>query len=283
MRLAIIALIGLLTSPAYAQAPFRNGAQPLEGGLLYKSLTPAASYRWATINDWLARSMIITPSMVESERDHQAVSFDTVATLPPSSEISEEQLSLDKQAVRDIQVRLMLLGLDPNGIDGVMGRGSRAAIRVWQETVGAEPTGYMNLQQYEALKEQSEGALEKWLTLDENAELHKQPPVIAMGPNNVPGNWRYTSRCGSDSRLGRMTIIGTLSMQHVGGGNYKGTLSNSQGQSARVTATLRGRTVSMVVNFGLLYGRVNSTGRVDEHQLVVRGRDSNGCTFVASK
>lgn len=206
--------------------------------------------------------------------------------LPVGSEATETALGLDKQAVRDVQARLLVIGHDPSGLDGVVGKGMRAAIRAWQTSVNAEPTGYLNEAQLAALKAQSQGSLEEWLRSDENARLYETPPpppVLAIGPQNMSGNWRYTTNCGSGSRLGKIRITGTFSMRHAGGQTYSGTLSNSQGLRGRVNATLRGRSVSAVTNFGLLIGKVNVTARVDDDKLVLRGRDSNGCAFYASK
>ncbi|WP_367274344.1 peptidoglycan-binding protein [uncultured Tateyamaria sp.] len=206
--------------------------------------------------------------------------------MPVGSESTEKALGLDKQAIRDVQARLLVIGYDPNGVDGVVGKGTRSAIRSWQAAVSAAATGYLNEFQLIALKEQSQDALDEWLRSDDNANLYKPPPpppVLALGPRNMSGNWRYTTNCGSGSRLGRMKITGTLAMRHAGGRNYTGTLSNSQGLRGRVNATLRGRSVSAVTNFGLLIGKVSLKARVDDYKLVLRGRDSNGCSFYASK
>ncbi len=225
----------------------------------------------------------LTVTTTETGGDLVAATAETIAVMPVGSERTEKLLGLDKQAIRDIQARLLVIGHNPNGVDGVVGKGTRSAIRAWQGTVNAAPTGYLNELQLIALKEQSQNTLDEWLRSDDNAKLYKPPPVLALGPRNMSGNWRYTTNCGSGSRLGRMKITGTLAMQHAGGRNYAGTLSNSQGLRGRVSATLRGRSVSAVTNFGLLIGKVTLKARVDDYKLVLRGRDSNGCSFYASK
>ena len=203
--------------------------------------------------------------------------------LSTGTRASEELLALSKRDIRDVQARLLVIGKDPNGVDGVAGNGTRAAVRAWQDTVGAEPTGYLNSEQLAVLKEQSQARLDEWLRSDGNAKLYNPPPALAIGPRNMSGSWRYTTNCGSRSRLGKIKITGALVMQHAGGRNYTGTLSNSQGFRGRVSATLRGRSVSAVTNFGLLLGKVSLKARVDDHKLVLRGRDSNGCSFYARK
>lgn len=225
----------------------------------------------------------VTPSPAENDSDAGAIGVEAAVTLPVGSESTEKGLGLDKQAIRDIQARLMVIGHDPNGVDGVLGKGTRSAIQAWQTTVSAEPTGYLNKVQLSTLKTQSQGDLEEWLRSEDNAKLYEPPPVLAIGPQNMSGNWRYTTNCGSRSRLGRLKITGIFAMQHAGGRNYTGTLSNSQGLRGRVSATLKGRSVSAVTNFGLLVGKVNLNARVDDYELVLRGRDSNGCSFYASK
>ncbi|MEM8973181.1 MAG: peptidoglycan-binding domain-containing protein [Pseudomonadota bacterium] len=206
-----------------------------------------------------------------------------INVLPAASQDTEKAMELDKKAIRDIQARLLVIGHNPNGIDGVAGKGTRTAIRAWQAVVGADQTGYLNGHQLAALTEQSQSALEEWLRSDDNAKLYEPPPVLEIGPRNLSGNWRYTTNCGSRSRLGRTKITGTLAMRHAGGRNYSGTLSNSQGLRGRVSATLSGRSVSAVTNFGLLIGKVKLKARIDDYSLVLRGRDSNGCSFYASK
>ncbi|WP_149779223.1 peptidoglycan-binding domain-containing protein [Roseovarius litoreus] len=204
-------------------------------------------------------------------------------SMPVGSEATERELDLDRQAIRDLQARLLVIGHDPNGVDGAIGRGTRGAIRSWQSSMSAEPTGYLNTSQLAALKDQSQLALDEWLKDDANARAYKPPPPIALGPRNMSGNWRYTTNCGANSKLGRTRITGNMTMRHAGGLNYTGTLVNSQGLRARLNATLRGRNISGVANFGFLFGTVRTEARVDDQALILRGRDSNGCSFYARK
>lgn len=126
-----------------------------------------------------------------------------------------------------------------------------------------------------ALKQQSQAALDQWLLDEDNTESYIQPPVLEIGPGNLLGTWRFTSNCGARSKLGKVRITGTLSMNHTGGDNYAGTLTNSYGQRGRTRATIRGCSISSETSFRLLFGKVKFIGRIDDYELVVRGRDSN--------
>jgi len=133
------------------------------------------------------------------------------------------------------------------------------------------------------LKERSQTALDAWLETASNARLYAPPPPLALGPRRMSGTWRYTTTCGSNSRLGRAKIRGVLEMRHASGNRYVGALSYTQGLRAPVNDPLSGRPVTAVANFGLLLGRVRLSARVDRNRLVLRGQDSNGCSFYASK
>ncbi|MFD1342811.1 peptidoglycan-binding protein [Litorisediminicola beolgyonensis] len=57
---------------------------------------------------------------------------------------AEESLGLSREARREVQRDLELLGFDPRGIDGIFGQGTRAAIRRWQEASGQDVTSYLD-------------------------------------------------------------------------------------------------------------------------------------------
>ncbi|GAB4385882.1 peptidoglycan-binding protein [Albidovulum sp.] len=68
----------------------------------------------------------------------------------------EEALRLTREQRRQIQRDLSILDIDPRGIDGLFGRGSRAAIATWQRRNGHEATGYITGPQMAALAAQAE-------------------------------------------------------------------------------------------------------------------------------
>lgn len=59
------------------------------------------------------------------------------------AEEAENALRLTRDQRREIQRNLSLLGFDPKGIDGVFGRGSRAAITSWQRANSFDATGFL--------------------------------------------------------------------------------------------------------------------------------------------
>lgn len=63
----------------------------------------------------------------------------------------EARLGLSRNDRKKIQENLSLLGYDTNGIDGVLGRGSRRAIAAWQSDQDFEPTGYLKRNQINRL------------------------------------------------------------------------------------------------------------------------------------
>ena len=69
-----------------------------------------------------------------------------------NSPVVEEALGLDRAARRQIQQGLRSAGFDPGGADGLFGSRTRAAIRGWQSSRGARPTGYLDGPGAEALR-----------------------------------------------------------------------------------------------------------------------------------
>lgn len=79
---------------------------------------------------------------------------DPVITPPTPAEI-EAALSLSRDERRVIQSNLTLLGFDTRGVDGILGRGSRAAIAGWQDSQRFTATGYLTDPQISRLHDQS--------------------------------------------------------------------------------------------------------------------------------
>jgi len=70
--------------------------------------------------------------------------------------LAEEALQLSRDERREIQRHLDLIGFDPNGIDGLFGRGSRAAISNWQKANGFAQTSYLARDQITLLAAQAD-------------------------------------------------------------------------------------------------------------------------------
>ncbi len=71
------------------------------------------------------------------------------------AEAAEAALDLSRGERRDIQRDLTILDYKPGGIDGIFGRGSRAAIADWQEDQDYDPTGYLTIRQVSLLQLQA--------------------------------------------------------------------------------------------------------------------------------
>ena len=59
------------------------------------------------------------------------------------AEATENALQLTRRMRIDIQRSLSTLGYDPRGVDGIFGRGTRAAIAAWQKANSFDETGYL--------------------------------------------------------------------------------------------------------------------------------------------
>ena len=77
-------------------------------------------------------------------------------TVAPTPEEMEAALHLSRDERRAIQTNLTLLGYDTRGVDGILGRGSRAAIAAWQDRQRFEATGYLTAVQIARLREQAD-------------------------------------------------------------------------------------------------------------------------------
>lgn len=80
---------------------------------------------------------------------------DAVPQFSPEEQ-AERDLALSRNDRRRVQEQLSLLGFDPNGIDGVFGAGSRAAIARWQTQNEQDGEGFLNAPSLKRLRLQSE-------------------------------------------------------------------------------------------------------------------------------
>ena len=72
------------------------------------------------------------------------------------AERAEQGLDLSRDARRDIQRDLSLLEFNTRGIDGIFGRGTRAAIEAWQRDQRMDATGFLTRDQITRLDAQAE-------------------------------------------------------------------------------------------------------------------------------
>jgi peptidoglycan hydrolase-like protein with peptidoglycan-binding domain len=69
---------------------------------------------------------------------------------------AETNLNLSRDARREIQRDLSLLGYNTRGIDGIFGRGTRGAVTTWQTDNGIVASGYLSSDQIARLDAQAE-------------------------------------------------------------------------------------------------------------------------------
>lgn len=68
---------------------------------------------------------------------------------------AEQALGLSREQRRQIQRDLSVLGINPRGIDGLFGQGSRTAIATWQRQNGKPATGFITAEQMTTLAGQA--------------------------------------------------------------------------------------------------------------------------------
>ena len=81
-----------------------------------------------------------------------AVGESLLAAAPQDPSVVERSLELQRSTRRLIQQGLRNEGLDPGTPDGLFGPRTRAAIREWQQSRGASPTGYLTAAEAELLR-----------------------------------------------------------------------------------------------------------------------------------
>lgn len=106
-------------------------------------------------------------------------------------EQAELDMALTRNDRRRIQEQLSLLDFDPRGIDGVFGKGSRAAIGRFQALNGLKGDGFVNPQTLAMLRRQSE---KKAAQLAQDAEKAKRARDVADAQF-----WKQTGARGTEA------------------------------------------------------------------------------------
>ena len=145
-----------------------------------------ADQRRADILSWRNASQVNTAEAYEGYiEDHPNGEFVRMAenriralndTPEARAERAEQALDLSRDARRAIQRDLSLLGYNTRGIDGIFGRGTRAAISAWQKVEGVTPTGFLSRDEINALDEQAE---RRAAELEAEAERLRQEQMAA--------------------------------------------------------------------------------------------------------
>ncbi len=129
-----------------------------------------------------------------------------VGSLPPTTRGTEDRLDLLFDDRQEIQNRLTLLGFDTRGADGIFGPGTRAALRDWQDSIGTEPTGFLDGTQRDELIRQSESQYldfvaeqareeaERERFTDQGPTFRPRPRINAPAPQPAPEPQRQRVR-----------------------------------------------------------------------------------------
>lgn len=109
------------------------------------------------------------------------------------AEEAEQALQLNRAARRAVQNHLTILGYDTRGIDGIFGKGTRAAVTRWQSDNGFDATGYLSRQQVLRLTDQGDA---KARELAAEARLKEE-----RLRQQDTAYWRETGRDGTEAGL----------------------------------------------------------------------------------
>ncbi len=95
-------------------------------------------------------------------------SADPTTVAPEATQVTEDQIGLDKGKRRDVQRTLTGLGFDTK-INGRFDKSTRAVITRWQAARGYPKTGFLNTQQHQALMTESVSTAQASLGSDDKS------------------------------------------------------------------------------------------------------------------
>lgn len=95
-------------------------------------------------------------------RASMAALQDSMFRDPVAAALSEAALDLSPAERRNLQQRLRLASHDTNGVDGIFGSATRAAIAAWQSEAGMAPTGFATKPTVTKLIAETETAYRAW-------------------------------------------------------------------------------------------------------------------------
>ena len=114
---------------------------------------------------------------------------DTPPSLSAGPETAEAALGMNRQAIREIQARLFLSGYDPRGIDGIIGNGTRDAIRNWQAQKGLVKTGYLSAPLLRILQSETSSTYPIWLKKQKAVKARAKKRIIRGSGSGLPKGW----------------------------------------------------------------------------------------------
>jgi len=141
-------------------------ADPREPAVAAQAPTPTTTDRSADLLAWRLADRIDTieayEGYINSFPDGQFTAMATgrieamTDTPEARAERTEQALELNRDQRREIQRDLTLLDFNTRGIDGIFGRGTRAAISSWQTANSTDVTGFLSTDQITRLDAQAE-------------------------------------------------------------------------------------------------------------------------------
>jgi len=194
---------------------------------------------------------------------------------------------LDRRAIiRASQSQLNALGCKAGVADGIAGRRTQSAFANFVASTGLafEPSDLGSQEVLDALNRRSgtictavaAAAPAPTTTAPSTSQGTSTTPAPATPTYSLAGTWVWTANC---PVVGKVTGTSTYTSQ--GGGKFTGSLKDSLGQTARLSATLSGRSISESQNFGWTRIRTNATIASSGRSL--SGTASQGCTFTSRK
>ncbi|MGB3798095.1 MAG: peptidoglycan-binding domain-containing protein [Alteraurantiacibacter sp.] len=114
---------------------------------------------------------------------------DTPPSLSAGTETTEAALGMDRQTIREIQARLFLSGYDPRGIDGIIGNGTRDAIRSWQAQKGLVETGYLSAPLLRILQSETSSTYPIWLKEQKAVKAKAKQRITRGSGSGLPKGW----------------------------------------------------------------------------------------------
>ncbi|MEL7463043.1 MAG: peptidoglycan-binding domain-containing protein [Pseudomonadota bacterium] len=107
-------------------------------------------------------------------------------SLPATAEAKEEaELDLSKSEYREVQGGLRKAGHYKGALDGVVGPGSRGALRAWQAEAGYDVTGYLTFDQVLALRDIARGRTQQ-AAVAPAAPAPAPAPAVEVAPSAQP-------------------------------------------------------------------------------------------------
>lgn len=209
----------------------------------------------------LARNRLAVLSPVVPAKPEQGTPDQSVPSgnAPLGPDEIEASLGLTRTQWREAQASLKALGFDPNGVDGVPGRGTRSALGHWQAARGQTSNGYLTGDLFKRLVNEAAPKIA--------ALKAEQERLARLDP--ISGSWRGKARY-TGNRGKPFSFKARMSKS---GDRFSGTMSEpntfAKANVSRLFSNLRGRVrTDRTISFTKTY---DGTGG-QTHSIEYRGR-----------